>query len=79
MRQVIQNRQRTGYVKIDSHRCKACWKCMDVCPANVLGKVDILWHKHVKITNGGNCTGCLKCVKACGFDAILKLPKKHMA
>ncbi|WP_442786021.1 4Fe-4S dicluster domain-containing protein [Marinifilum sp. D737] len=60
-------------IQIDSKKCKACWMCIEVCPNNVLGKINILWHKHAKIVNQANCIGCLKCLKVCGFNAVLHL------
>lgn len=45
--------------------CVACWKCVEACPKNVFGKVQILWHRHVKVVNPDACVGCGKCVEAC--------------
>lgn len=45
--------------------CIGCWKCMDACPKQVLGKVKFLWHHHAKISNSDACIGCMKCVKVC--------------
>lgn len=63
----------TGNIQIDTQKCKACWECIEVCTNNVIGRINLPWHKHARIVNGENCTGCLKCVKACEFDAVLKL------
>lgn len=60
----------TEYIRVDSGKCKACWKCLEVCPKDVFGKINILIHKHMKIVNRDNCTGCLTCIKACSHRAI---------
>lgn len=48
-----------------SHDCIACWKCVDVCPGHVFGKVNFLWHRHAKVVAPDGCIGCGKCVKVC--------------
>jgi 2-oxoglutarate ferredoxin oxidoreductase subunit delta len=58
------------FIQLDTRRCKACWKCLSACPSNVIGKVAILWHKHVRIVNADDCLGCLKCVKVCESGAL---------
>ena len=63
-------KDRTKYIYFDSGKCKACWKCLEVCPEDVFGKINILIHKHIKIVNPDNCIGCLKCFKACSHKAI---------
>ncbi len=47
------------------HGCIHCWKCFDSCPVGVFGKVNVLWHKHIKVVNPDACIGCGKCVKVC--------------
>lgn len=64
---------RTEYVRFDSGKCKACWKCIEACPKDVLGKINILIHKHVKIVSREHCIGCLKCVKICDHRAIIPI------
>ena len=66
-------KNRTEYVSFDSGKCKACWKCIEVCPKDVLGKINILIHKHVKIVSREHCIGCLKCVKICDHRAIIPI------
>jgi 2-oxoglutarate ferredoxin oxidoreductase subunit delta len=61
---------RTSHVQLDTEKCKACWKCLEDCPNQVIGKVDLLWHNHALIINPDNCTGCLKCMKACPQNAF---------
>lgn len=62
--------QQTAHITIDLHRCQACWKCVNACQKQVLGKIDLPFHKHVKIVNAENCIGCNKCVKMCEFGAV---------
>lgn len=70
---------RTKYVQLDTTKCEACWKCMEVCPNNVIERVNLPWHKHALIIKSDNCTGCSKCIKACEFDAITKVStNKHI-
>jgi formate hydrogenlyase subunit 6/NADH:ubiquinone oxidoreductase subunit I len=65
----------TAFVLLDTKKCIACWKCQEVCSNNVIGRINMPWHKHVKFVNVSNCTGCLKCVKICETNAISKLSK----
>jgi Uncharacterized Fe-S center protein len=55
----------TKYVWANPQKCGACWKCIKVCPQQVIGKVGLLWHKHIVIKNPDNCTGCKKCIQVC--------------
>ena len=64
---------KTNNILLDTRKCEACWKCMEVCPNNVIGRVNLPWHKHALIRNIDKCTGCSKCVKACKFNAISKV------
>lgn len=66
-------RTSTASIKIDSLKCKACWKCIEACPNMVIGRINLPWHKHARIIGGEDCTACLKCVKACEFTAIIKM------
>lgn len=61
---------KTNYILLDTRKCEACWKCMEVCPNNVIGRVNLPWHKHALLIKSDNCTGCSKCIKACEFNAI---------
>ncbi|MDE6393102.1 MAG: 4Fe-4S binding protein [Muribaculaceae bacterium] len=45
-------------------RCRACWKCVAVCPRGAISKVGFLWHRHAKV-DYSKCIGCRACVKAC--------------
>ncbi|MFH1049418.1 MAG: 4Fe-4S dicluster domain-containing protein [bacterium] len=64
---------RTAFVSLDSKKCMACWQCLEVCSNNVIGRINMPWHKHAKFVNAGSCTGCFKCVKICETHAISKL------
>jgi DNA-directed RNA polymerase subunit D len=48
-------------VRIDSERCDACGKCVEVCPEEILVKTD----KGIKTQNVIDCTLCMDCVDAC--------------
>ena len=67
----------TPYILLDTGRCKACWVCVDVCPQHVLGKIDLRFHRHVRIDRTKKCKGCLRCLKACPNQAILAREKPH--
>jgi NAD-dependent dihydropyrimidine dehydrogenase PreA subunit len=63
----------TKYIRLNSHLCKACWKCVETCPNGVIGKVKLLIHKHSRIDHAEKCRGCKKCVNACEQKAITYL------
>ena len=65
----------TAFIYLDSHKCRACWKCIETCPRGVIGKIDMLFHKHARVADPTRCKGCLKCVKACPQQAISALRK----
>lgn len=67
----------TPFILLNPHKCEACWKCVEQCPKDVIGKVNLFMHKHAKIKNPQACTGCLKCFNACEFDAIYKINRNH--
>jgi ferredoxin len=66
----------TKFIQVDTRVCEACWKCIEVCHKQALGKVDIFGHRHVKIVDADSCAGCLKCVKACDHAAITALDRR---
>jgi ferredoxin len=35
-----------------------------------MGKVEFWRHRHAVIADGGRCSGCLRCVKACEAGAL---------
>ena len=63
----------TPYIWADSRRCKGCWRCIDACPKQVIGKISFLWHKHIIFINSENCTGCKKCIKTCPHGVFFNL------
>jgi len=60
----------TKYIQVRTGYCDACWSCLDVCPNQVLGKLEIGPHRHIRVDRQENCKGCKKCVKACPRGAI---------
>jgi NAD-dependent dihydropyrimidine dehydrogenase PreA subunit len=60
----------TRFVRLDSRRCEACWKCVSACPHSVLGKTEFLAHRHAHVDRAGDCRGCKKCVNVCPNAAI---------
>ena len=70
MKQLKHALPHTKYIKLDTRKCEACWKCIEACPENVFSKINILWHKHVRLDNPNNCIGCLKCFKGCTSNAL---------
>jgi len=68
---------RTDYFWTNNRNCEACWKCIDACPKQVIGKVSFLWHKHIIIKDGENCTGCKKCIKTCPHEVFFEIKKDY--
>jgi len=62
----------TRFVRLYAKNCSACWKCLAICPAKVIGRVNLPWHKHARFRNVEACTGCLKCIRACESGALLR-------
>jgi MinD superfamily P-loop ATPase len=63
----------TKFIRLETHQCRSCWKCVEVCPAGVIGKINLPFHKHIRIIQPELCKGCLKCVKVCEHQAIISL------
>lgn len=71
----------TDFIRLMTRRCEACWNCIDVCPKQVLGKIDLIWHRHANIRNAEACNGCKKCVRTCESGALeyIYVPKSQVA
>jgi ferredoxin len=67
---------RTTYIQLDTKKCIACWECLAECKNNVIGRINLPWHKHSKFVNSKDCTGCLKCINVCEPGALTKILSK---
>jgi len=63
----------TPYIRLDTSRCRACWKCVEVCPRHVLGKISVFRHQHAHVDHAAACQGCRRCVRVCPNQAIVDL------
>ena len=70
LRNPFQRHTATKYIQVNPRFCEACWSCLDACPNQVLGKLEIGPHRHIRINASENCKGCKKCVQACPNHAI---------
>ncbi|WP_084082385.1 4Fe-4S dicluster domain-containing protein [Desulforamulus aeronauticus] len=61
---------KTKHISINTKKCRACYKCIAVCPNDVLTKISFLGHRHVSLKKPENCSGCLACKKVCIHQAI---------
>lgn len=54
-------------IKIDTNKCVACGKCLDVCPGSLIyrDKMNKAYIKYEK-----DCWGCTACLKECRVAAI---------
>ncbi|MBU2551200.1 MAG: ferredoxin family protein [Proteobacteria bacterium] len=69
------NKNSTKYIYADTRKCKACWACIDECQYDVLGKINLWFHKHVVIKHPENCRGCKSCIAVCPngvFESMMK-------
>jgi len=62
--------RQTRFVRLNTHNCKACWSCIIACRQGVIGKVNIIIHKHAIFRRPELCRGCQLCAKACDNNAI---------
>jgi Fe-S-cluster-containing hydrogenase component 2 len=63
-------RSKNDFIQLNTRRCDGCWECIEACPKQVLGKIDVIWHRHAIIRNAEACNGCKKCVLVCESGAI---------
>jgi 2-oxoglutarate ferredoxin oxidoreductase subunit delta len=70
----ITKHQETYFVRLNTHKCRACWACEANCP-EVIGRISVLWHKHVLINYPDRCIGCMQCVKLCPAGAFTPVQK----
>ena len=54
-------------IAIDSMKCRACGKCLDVCPGSLIVRGE---DKKAVIRYPKDCWGCCSCIKECKVDAI---------
>ncbi len=62
---------------LETRRCEACWTCLRVCKNQVFGRINLPFHRHALISHPENCSGCLRCLKACPDRAIHSVDQKE--
>lgn len=62
----------TAHVVLDRSRCQACWRCVEECSRSVIGKVDVLGHRHATISDADSCVGCGRCIAVCSAGALTR-------
>ena len=65
-----QNRHQTEHIELNTSACGACWKCIKTCKKDVIGKIDLIIHKHAIIRKPDACAGCGACVRICPNEAL---------
>jgi Na+-translocating ferredoxin:NAD+ oxidoreductase RNF subunit RnfB len=75
----LRSHTNTKYIELNRGKCQACWKCVELCPNGVLGKVIFFGHRHAHVTHADACKGCKKCVNGCPNHAIryTYMPPSH--
>ena len=63
-------RNLTQFIVVNTHKCIACGECVNTCNQGILILKGPSFHRHIRITNGDLCTGCLKCIRVCESKAI---------
>lgn len=71
----------TKFIKLDTGKCIACWKCVDVCTNQILNKmvvygIKILYSKNLKFVQFA--TNVLKYANMMQFVKLPKLKHKSM-
>ena len=66
-------KRQTRFIRLNTHDCKACWKCVEACRQTVIGKVNVLVHKHAVFRRPELCIGCRRCSKTCESGALSNL------
>lgn len=67
-------------VWVNEDRCKACDKCVSVCPAGVLAmrqEVTSTLGSMIKVVHPDSCIGCMDCELACPDFAIFVADRKE--
>ena len=67
-------------VWVDENRCKACDKCVSVCPAGVLAmrqEVHSTLGSMITVVHPESCIGCSDCELACPDFAIFVADRKE--
>ena len=54
-------------IAIDSMKCRACGKCLDVCPGSLIVRGE---DKKAVIRYPKDCWGCCSCIKECKVDLL---------
>lgn len=68
-------RTTTAYVTMNTHLCRACWKCVEKCPKKVIGKSGFFLHRHAVFKNADACVNCGNCIKICPNSVFFKVDK----
>lgn len=67
-------------VWVNENNCKACDKCVNVCPAGVLAmrpEVGSTLGSMIKVVNPESCIGCMDCELTCPDFAIFVADRKE--
>ena len=54
-------------VSVDAHKCRHCRRCVEVCPASVLGWTE---ERMPRLQHASQCIGCGHCMDVCESDAL---------
>jgi NAD-dependent dihydropyrimidine dehydrogenase PreA subunit len=67
------NMFKTKHIELNSRKCVACYKCIEVCLKKVISKIDLVVHKHAIFKKSYDCIGCGMCLKVCQPGALSKV------